>query len=122
MLGRWLDIEDDRFLAWSKSIANGSGLSAHGDRGISVGTGGAVLDRRRCRECSGSAVRGRGGEGWKPEEEGGLSKPALVAAGMLENRERSWSVGWVENGSSPGLCEGPSEKERRVIDNRGALC
>lgn len=101
-------------------MVRGSGLSAHGDRGLSVGTGGAVLDLRRCKEWSRSAVRGRGGEGWKPEEEGGLSKPALVAAGMLEKRERSWFAGWARKGSSPGL-DGPSEKERRPIDNRGAL-
>jgi len=65
-------------------------LSAHGNRGASEGIGGAVFDLRRARVVgSGSAVRGRGGECWKPEEDGGLSRLALVAAGMLEKRERS---------------------------------
>lgn len=65
-------------------------MSAHGNRGASEGTGGDVFDLRRARVVgSGSAVRGRGGECWKPEAEGGLSTPALVAAGMLEKRERS---------------------------------
>lgn len=126
MLGGWLDMDDERFLAWSKSIANGNGLSAHCDRGSFVGvdTAGAVLEAIRCNERSWLAVCGRGGDGWKPEEEGGLSRPALVTAGMFENRERSWRAGWARRkpeGSSPGL-EGPREKERRPMESRGARC
>jgi hypothetical protein len=121
MLGRWLDIEDDLFLAWSKSMASGNGLSAHGERRLSTGMGGTVFDFREFSDKSGSAVCGLVGESWKPEEDGGLSRPALLAAGMLEKRERSWLSSGGRKGSSPGL-EGPKEKERRPIDNLGALC
>lgn len=116
-------MEDDRFLVWSKSIVKGNGLSAHGDLGLSVGvgTGGVVLDLMRFSESFRSAVRGRGGDVWRPDSEGGLSRLWLVTAGMLENRERSWLAVVARKGSSPGL-EGPSEKpeERRPMDSRGA--